>query len=288
VLEVRDLRKTFGSLVAVDGVSFDVAKGEAFGLLGPNGAGKTTTISIVVGAMDADGGTVRLGGESMGRRSFKAKRQLGYVPQEIALYEEIDAFDNLRFFGALYDLGGDKLKTRMEAVLETVGLADRAKDPVKDYSGGMKRRLNIAAALLHEPELLILDEPTVGVDPQSRNAIFETLERLQAMGTTLIYTTHYMEEVERLCSRVAIMDHGRVVACDTLNNLHRLLPASNIVTFDLTDGESVRREMNDLDTDLPRAMGELVATGRHIQAVNTHRATLEEVFLHLTGKSLRD
>jgi len=302
VLEITGLRKSFGETQAVKGASFCIDHGSCYGLLGPNGAGKTTMISIVTGTVEADGGTVFLDGERVGPDAVGPKKKIGYVPQDIALYEEINALDNLRFFGALYGLAGQHLDNRIEYGLELTGLKDRAKDPVAQYSGGMKRRLNIAAALLHEPDLIVLDEPTVGVDPQSRNAIFDALEILNGKGKTILYTTHYMEEVER----VAIMDHGVVVAEESLAGIRRLLPQRNEVLVELVsspagalapivgtlghtvDGATISLEIEDLSRDLPIALTALTNLGLTCRSVNTRQGSLEEVFLHLTGRSLRD
>jgi len=306
VLEVIALRKCFGETIAVKDATFCVGRGVCYGLLGPNGAGKTTTISIITGTVNADGGKVLIDGELVSSDNPGPKRKVGYVPQEIALYAEISAIDNLRFFGALYGLRGQHLENRIEYGLELTGLSDRAKEPVAVYSGGMKRRLNIAAALLHEPDLIILDEPTAGVDPQSRNAIFDALTELVSSGKTLLYTTHYMEEVERLCQRVAIMDHGSVVAEESLAGMRKLLPQSNEVVVELEhappnliaslpgaishalDGATLTLEIEDLNRDLPRALLALADLGLRYQSVQTREGTLEEVFLHLTGRRLRD
>jgi ABC-2 type transport system ATP-binding protein len=199
-------------------VSFSIGQGETVGLLGPNGAGKTTTIAMISGIARPDGGDVSLGGISVTQNATALKRRVGLVPQDLALYDELSAWANLQLFGGLYGLGSTQLQPRAEAALSLVGLADRSGDRVKTFSGGMKRRLNIAAALLHDPELILLDEPTVGVDPQSRNAIFDNLEELKRRGKTLLYTTHYMEEAERLCDRVLILDHGRVLANETVSH----------------------------------------------------------------------
>jgi ABC-2 type transport system ATP-binding protein len=247
MLQVKNLRKTFGSLLAVDDVSFSIAAGQLVGLLGPNGAGKTTTVSMVAGLLAPDAGEVNVGGRPLSGDTDPKKRKIGLVPQDLALYDELSARSNLRFFGALYNLAGDALDTAIASAVELVGLSDRVRDRVKDYSGGMKRRLNLAAGLLHDPDILLLDEPTVGVDPQSRNAIFDNLETLKSRGKALLYTTHYMEEVERLADRIVVMDHGRVIAEDTLAGLQ----------------------------------------GR-VASVAGGKATLESVFLTLTGRSLRD
>jgi linearmycin/streptolysin S transport system ATP-binding protein len=223
VLEVHHLRKSFGSLVAVDDVSLTVEAGTLVGLLGPNGAGKTTTVSMVSGLVTPDRGEVRVAGQKLAGDTDPLKRRIGLVPQDLALYDELSALANLQFFGALFNLSASALARAIGSALELVGLSDRAKDLVKTYSGGMKRRLNLAAGLLHDPDILLLDEPTVGVDPQSRNAIFDNLEELKRRGKALLYTTHYMEEVERLADRIVIVDHGRVIADDTLQGLHRRL-----------------------------------------------------------------
>src|SRR5437867_7664847 len=248
MLTVNSLRKTFGSLVAVDDVTFAIERGQLLGLLGPNGAGKTTTVSMVAGLSTPDRGDVLVGGKRLAGDTNPAKRRIGLVPQDLALYEELSARDNLRFFGALYDLTGEALRQAIAAALELVGLADRAADRVKTFSGGMKRRLNLAAGLLHDPDILLLDEPTGGVDPQSRNATFHNPQTLKARGKALLYTTHYMEEAERLADRLVVIDHGKVTADDTLIGLQRRVPA----------------------------------------AVGGGPATLETVFLTLTGRSLRD
>jgi ABC-2 type transport system ATP-binding protein len=247
MLEIRHLRKTFGPLVAVDDVSFSVEPGQLVGLLGPNGAGKTTTVSIIAGLVGPERGDVLVGGKRMSGDTDPLKRRIGLVPQDLALYDELSAQDNLRFFGALYGLTGAALNSAMTSALTLVGLADRARERVKTFSGGMKRRLNLAAGLLHDPDVLLLDEPTVGVDPQSRNAIFDNLEELKRRGKALLYTTHYMEEAERLADRVVVIDRGKVVADDTLAGLYA-------------------------------GVGEKPGG----------RASLESVFLTLTGRSLRD
>jgi ABC-2 type transport system ATP-binding protein len=290
--------------VAVKGVTFEIARGERFGLLGPNGAGKTTTISMITGTLDPDAGEVRVDGQPVTTSATLAKRKIGYVPQELALYDDISARDNLRFFGALYGLGGESADRAMDRALEVVGLKDRAKEPVKNFSGGMKRRLNIGVALLHNPELMIFDEPTVGVDPQSRNAIFETLLNLAAEGKTIIYTTHYMEEVERLCQRVAVMDHGEVVALGSMSELHRSLEREDQVVVELEvvpsplslpgarnlvlSGHTLSFELDDLTEDLPHILIHLRESGARITSIRCESPSLEEVFLHLTGRNLRD
>jgi ABC-2 type transport system ATP-binding protein len=220
VIEVDGLRKAYGTLVAVDGISFDVNAGECFGLLGPNGAGKSTTIHCVVGALRPDAGAVRIDGETDPTRP-SVRRKIGIAPQPIALYEDFSAEENLEFFGKLYGMGGDVLKERIEMALEFAGLASRRKDRVSAYSGGMQRRLNLVCGILHDPPVILLDEPTAGVDPQSRNHIFENIEALKRLGRTVVYTTHYMEEAQRLCDRVAIIDRGKILALDTVDGLLR-------------------------------------------------------------------
>lgn len=311
MLRVEDLHKRFGETIAVADVSFEVGEREIVGLLGPNGAGKTTTVSMVCGLVTPDAGQVLLDGQPIRGDTDPVKRTLGLVPQELALYEELSALENLRFFGALYGLDRAELAAAIASALELVGLSDRAADAVKTYSGGMKRRLNLAAALLHDPKVLILDEPTVGVDPQSRNAIFENLEQLRERGKSLIYTTHYMEEAERLCDRIVILDRGRVAANDTLRGLYRLLPATNRISIELEhsvdDGvwtDSLRSVpgvaevefhqgtlsvgTSDLVKAAPAVLGWLAAHGRPFSHIVTERSDLEGVFLSLTGRSLRD
>ena len=225
MLAITDLHKSFGQTVAVAGVSFGVQPGQLVGLLGPNGAGKTTTVSMIAGLVTPDRGSVAIGGAAPSGDADPVKRRLGLVPQDLALYDELTARANLRLFGSLYGLTAQALEHAIASVLALVGLADRAGDRVKVFSGGMKRRLNLAAGLLHDPDILLLDEPTVGVDPQSRNAIFDNLEQLKARGKALLYTTHYMEEAERLADRIVIMDHGRVLADDTLTALRARMAA---------------------------------------------------------------
>src|SRR5882672_3462013 len=243
MLEIRHLKKSFGSLVAVDDVSFGIKARQLVGLLGPNGAGKTTTVSMIAGLLTPDAGEIRIDGQLLAGDRDPAKRKIGLVPQDLALYEELSAQDNLRFFGALYSLTGAALDHAMAVALTLVGLGDRMRDRVKTFSGGMKRRLNLAAGLLHDPDILLLDEPTVGVDPQSRNAIFDNLEELKRRGKALLYTTHYMEEAERLADRIVVIDSGKVVANDTLAGLRARVPggATSLEAVFLTlTGRSLR------------------------------------------------
>ena len=310
MLEVDALKKSYGNLVAVNGVSFQAGAGEIVGLLGPNGAGKTTTVSMIAGLLRPDSGSVRIEGQPLSGDTDPNKRRIGLVPQDVALFDELTAQANLELFAALYDLDGSAAKRAIGDALDLVGLADRAQERVRNYSGGMKRRLNLAAALLHDPQILLLDEPTVGVDPQSRNAIFDNLEVLKQRGKTLVYTTHYMEEAERLCDRVVIIDHGQVVANDTLQGLYRLLPVTNLLAVELERGQdglrldelqalpgvrsakieagTLRVGVQDLATETPRLLQWLVERGHLYRHVVSERADLETVFLTLTGRSLRD
>jgi ABC-2 type transport system ATP-binding protein len=310
VLTVSNLRKRFGERVALDDVSFKVDAGETIGLLGPNGAGKTTTLSMMCGLARPDSGSVSFQGKVV-QNTNQFKQRVGLVPQDLALYDELPASANLELFGGLYGLEGKELARRADAALELVGLETRRRDRVKTFSGGMKRRLNIAAALLHDPELILLDEPTVGVDPQSRNAIFENLEELKRRGKTLIYTTHYMEEAERLCDRVVIIDHGKVLADDTVRGLYRLLPAAQAVVLEI-DGPAppagmmaslatlpgissveyiaggIQIETDDFGTPLARALGIIANHGLRVASVRTAQPSLENVFISLTGHAMRD
>jgi ABC-2 type transport system ATP-binding protein len=311
MLEVNALRKSYGDIVAVDGVSLKAGKGETIGLLGPNGAGKTTTVSMIAGLLRPDSGEVLIDGRRLQGDTDPAKRNIGLVPQDIGLYDEMSTRENLHLFGALYGMDRPHRLRAIDAALDLVGLAERGKDKVKGFSGGMMRRLNLAAALLHDPQLLLLDEPTVGVDPQSRNAIFDNLETLKKRGKTLLYTTHYMEEAERLCDRMVIIDHGKVIADDTLQGLHRLLPVANLLTVELDDskrdglrpeevqalpgvqsveirGGTLRIGIRDLAADSPGILQWLVERGHPFQHLASERASLETVFLTLTGRSLRD
>ena len=311
MLEAEGLRKSYGSRVVVDDLSLRVDAGEIVGLLGPNGAGKSTTVAMLCGLVAAERGSVHVGSGSdrlaLGVAAHAAKRRIGVVPQELSLYENLAAAANLELFGSLYGLAGAVLRERVDAALALVGLADRARDKPQVFSGGMKRRLNIAAALVHDPDVLILDEPTVGVDPQSRNAIFTNLETLRDRGKALLYTTHYMEEAERLCNRIVIMDHGRVIASDTLAGLYKRLPAVETIevevdgTVDLDalgresgiarptqDGTRLRAGVADLGRAAPALLGWLAAHGHAVHRVSSGRADLEDVFLSLTGHQLRD
>ena len=309
MLEVKALKKSYGKIVAVDGVSLRAGSAETIGLLGPNGAGKTTTVSMIAGLFPPDTGEVLIDGNPLHGDTDPVKRKIGLVPQNIALYDELTALDNLIFLGALYDLHGAAIKRAIAEALDLVGLADRSKDKVGTFSGGMKRRLNLAAALLHDPQILLLDEPTVGVDPQSRNAIFDNLETLKKRGKTLLYTTHYMEEAERLCDRIIIIDHGKVIANDTLHGLHRMLPVTNVLAIELESPNGFKPDpllalpevvsaelregvlrvgIHELTAGAPAILRWLAENGHSYQHVTSERPDLETVFLTLTGRSLRD
>lgn len=308
-LVVRNLNKSYGSHPAVRDISFSIAKGEIFGLLGPNGAGKSTTISMLAGLTRPGSGQIWVNGTQVNGNLNQIKSKLGLVPQDLALYATLSARDNLTFFGQIYGLRGKTLVQRVNRVLEIVQLTDRADEPIKNYSGGMKRRVNLAAGLIHEPDILFLDEPTVGVDPQSRNAIFESVEALNHAGLTVIYTTHYMEEAEHLCQRVAIMDHGMVIAMDTPANLVRSL-GEGLIRVEIEDGlveqveiqvrklasiKSVTRNDHRLDIQSERSQETLVDVleitnklDAKVTSLQVLDANLETVFLRLTGKSLRE
>ena len=309
VLQVDGLVRAYGDLRAVDGVSLRVDPGETFGLLGPNGAGKTTTILMIAGLLRPDAGSVHVAGTDMAADPIRAKGHLGLVPQELAIYPELSARDNLRFFGRLQGLRGTRLKTRVEEVLELVGLEDRSKKPSKTFSGGMKRRLNIGIGLLHEPTLLILDEPTVGVDPQSRHAILESVAALTEAGMAVLYTTHYMEEAERLCDRIAIMDEGRVQAQGTRNELVELVGDADVVVLAgggsleaaevavdrlpavqrvTRDAEGLRLTVRGAPTAIAGIVTAATDAKMSLHDVQITRPDLESVFLHLTGRALRD
>jgi ABC-2 type transport system ATP-binding protein len=309
MLQVTQLNKHFGDRHAVRSVSFGLKRGETLGLIGPNGAGKSTTVSMICGLLRPDSGEVLVNGVAMGSGRHPVKHLIGLVPQELALYEDLSAQDNLKVFGALYGLHGQTLQRRCDEALTLVALADRTRDHVNTFSGGMKRRLNIAAALLHEPQLLVLDEPTVGVDPQSRNAIFDCLEALKSQGGSLIYTSHYMEEVERLADHIVVMDHGQVIADASPSALYARLPAT--AALHLEFAQELKPEVLQLLVTRPGVTGLTsntlsldiglqhtrdampLLTWLEAQACRplhfaTAKARLEDVFLTLTGRSLRD
>lgn len=281
MLRITELRKSFGSLVAVDGVSLSVARGEVFGLLGPNGAGKSTTIGMAIGLLAPDSGSVEL--EGFGSpRNVAARRQIGVAPQFLALYDELSGEENLLFFGRIQGLSGSLLKTRVNTVLEQVGLADRRRDRVAGYSGGMKRRLNLAAAIVHDPPLLLLDEPTAGVDPQSRNSILDSVRDMASAGKTVVYTTHYMEEAQKLCNRIAIIDKGTILAMGSVDELIHTHGGESVVTLKRGEAEESVRTRDPL-ASLQQALG-----AGDVTSVRIDRPDLETVFLGLTGRRLRD
>jgi ABC-2 type transport system ATP-binding protein len=305
MLKLDHITKRYGPLTALDDVSLEIAPGEFFGLLGPNGAGKSTLMSLVAGLRAPEAGRITLGGKAVTAADPSTRVSLGLVPQSIALYEELSAEQNLRIFGELYGLRGADLRGRIEEALAAVQLADRRRDQVKTFSGGMQRRLNLVAALLHRPKLLLCDEPTVGVDPQSRNAIFDFLEARRREGLTVIYSTHYMEEATRLCSRIGIIDHGKIHALGTLDELLARLPFSDEIAFPATpataklaaalggrgglmlDGGTHRfHPAPGFKTSAFYALAEEQQLSPRLFL--TERPTLEAVFLHLTGRTLRE
>lgn len=308
-VEVRNLEKAFGSRKAVDGVSFAVGEGEVFGLLGPNGAGKSTTLSLISGLLRPQGGSVHIGGWDVQLESGKAKGLLGVVPQEPAIYPQLSGQANLRFFGELQGLAGPELTAATDKALALVGLQDRAKDRAGKYSGGMKRRLNIAVGLIHNPKVLIMDEPTVGVDPQSRRHILDTVKALKSGGTTIIYTSHYVEEVEYLCDRVAIMDHGQMLAEGSTADLLRQAGQYQELVITLSDGDGLSLERvrslpgvheataqgnllrvltAGAEQVLPLVFESLVQQRLQVLEIKISKPNLESLFLKLTGRALRD
>jgi ABC-2 type transport system ATP-binding protein len=308
VVTVENLRKHYGDVHAVDGISFEIHEGEIFGLLGPNGAGKTTTINVLCTYTEPTAGKIIVAGHSVTAEPDAVKRVIGVVPQDIALYPDLNAVENLRFFGRMYDVRRARLEQRIAGLLQLVGLTEHARKRVEHYSGGMKRRLNLAVGLLSEPRFLMLDEPTVGVDPQSRNGIFENIRALNQQGLTILYTTHYMEEAELLCHRVAVMDQGRIIALDTPQNLINTLGTGILhVGVKDVDQEMLARlqalhqvkAVNRRDgtlafeiVDAQRALLDIIAlfseTGTPMTSLEILEPNLESVFIQLTGKKLRD
>jgi len=328
ILIAKDLRKTFGDLEAVKDISFSILRGEIFSLLGPNGAGKTTTINMLSCLLPPTAGTAEIAGHAIPGDTLGVRRAIGIVPQEIALYDALSARQNLEFWGRLYDMRGKALNQRIDEVLEQVGLADRAKDKVKTFSGGMKRRINIAAGLLHKPQLLFMDEPTVGIDPQSRRRILDMVKELRDGGMTVLYTTHYMEEAEELSDRVGIIDQGRLIALGTQAELTRVVGEQETLRLHLAeeagaaaaqaavaagDGAALPADgslslfnglpgvlrasavdhqivvnVADAGEALPAVVGRANALGLHVRSVDIEEPNLEAVFLQLTGRGLRD
>ncbi len=309
LLEVKDLKKSFGSRQAVDGISFEVEEGDVFGLLGPNGAGKSTTLSMICGLLKANSGSVTVGGYDIAAESMAAKKLIGIVPQEPALYTQLSAKANLRFWGRINGLRGKELNRAVDEVLDLVGLTDRASGRIGKFSGGMKRRLNIAAGLIHSPKLLIMDEPTVGIDPQSRNHILETVKNLKQKGITVIYTSHYVEEVEALCNQVAIMDNGTIIAEGSLAELQKKGGQFQELNIDLNSypekaqsaiqmlpgveetfliDQKLKIVTPNAEQILPLALEAISRQGVTIGEIKIHKPNLESLFLKLTGKALRD
>ena len=312
LLAVDNLVKKYGDLTAVDLLSFDVEAGEAFGLLGPNGAGKSTTMMMICGLLAADYGEVRLEGRRLDRTHPESRQRMGVVPQDLAIYPDLTARENLMFFGSLYHLSGSNLRQKVDEVLEQVGLTPRADDFTETFSGGMKRRLNFAAAVMHDPVLLILDEPTVGVDPQSRAHLIECIRSLQQGGTAIIYASHYMEEVQVVCTRAAIIDHGKLLACNTIPQLLTQIPfevelrlGQSRVPESLSLGTSARIELDGneavvrfstqdqscelaLNRDVTNILTTLERHSINVRSIRTHEPNLERLFLKLTGHRLRD
>ncbi len=309
MIHVEKLRKTYGDFTAVDDISFEAMPGEVFGLLGPNGAGKTTTIGCITGLLTPTAGHISVLGHDVVSDGVEARRSLGVVPQELALYEDLSATENLLYWGGAQGLRGTEAKRRTQEVLALTGLADRAKEPVKQFSGGMKRRLNFAAGIIHQPKVLVLDEPTVGVDPQSRVRLLELVQEQANAGTCVVYTTHYMEEAETLCNRLAIVDHGRVIAQGTLDELRALLGSRDLLRleglFPVDDCREVLHKAEGVEIvtaepnllafsatkatmRIPELFAALTSAGAEIRAVTMKQPSLETLFIKLTGKELRE
>ncbi len=309
MIEVEGLQKKYGDLVAVDGVSFTAQPGKIFGLLGPNGAGKTTTIGCISGLLEPTAGRIRVLGHDVASDGRAAKRGLGVVPQELALYEDLSATENLRFWGGAYGLAGAELAKRVQEVLSVLGLVDRAREPVKRYSGGMKRRLNLGCGIVHRPRVLLLDEPTAGVDPQSRVRLIELVREEVGRGACVLYTTHYMEEAEDLCDKLAILDHGRIIAQGTLTELRATVGESDVLVLSgKFDPEKSRAALAPIDgvevagagegtlrlvirgaaRKLPELFAALTAAGAEVRETTLSQPSLESLFIKLTGKKLRE
>lgn len=311
MIEVKNLVKRYGDKEVVSGLNFTIEKGEVFGLLGPNGAGKSTSISMISGLLKPTSGEIYIGGINIATNPKAAKRKIGVVPQDIALYPTLSAEENLKFWGKMYNIKGSKLKERVEEVLKIANLADKRKERIDSFSGGMKRRINIAAALLHEPDVLIMDEPTVGIDPQSRNHILETVKKLNEEGMTIIYTSHYMEEVEYLCSKIAIVDKGKIIALDEKEALKAYISEGDKIDIKVSEIKpnvleevTKLRNVNDVTNDIKEnnisiytkdasevlmdVMRIFVKNNIKIIQTKIEEPNLENVFLNLTGKALRD
>jgi ABC-2 type transport system ATP-binding protein len=311
ILEVRNLAKSYGDFVAVKNISFDINEGEIFSLLGPNGAGKTTTISMLSTLYSPSGGDATIGGHSVIKDPMGVRKIIGVVPQDLALYEDLTARENLVFWGQMYDLSGKSLNNRVDEVLEQIGLTDKAKNRIKTYSGGMKRRVNIGVGLLHKPRLLFMDEPTVGIDPQSRRAILDTVKDLNKNGMTVLYTTHYMEEAEELSDRVGIIDHGEMIALGTQAELTKKIGQSETLILHVGENDDPERLVKaitglegvlqattvdhevsvitpEAEEILAAVVGKANERGIKIRSIDIREPNLEAVFLNLTGRALRD
>ena len=310
IVSMEQVTKNFGDLTAVDKMSLNIEEGEIFGLLGPNGAGKSTAINMITGLLNIGKGKISILGSDVRKESMTTKRNTGIVPQDIAIYEELTSLENVKFFASLYGLKGKELEAAAGEALEFTGLSDKAKSYPKSFSGGMKRRLNIACAIAHKPKLIIMDEPTVGIDPQSRNHILQSVKRLNELGSTIIYTSHYMEEVEELCTRVAIMDHGKVIALGTVDELKNMINDKNIVWIAIEDSitkinedrikeipgvSSIEIEDSTVKISSAREVSNLdkliqyfTTSGFSIKSVESKTPDLETVFLSLTGRRLRE
>ncbi|RDI41014.1 ABC transporter ATP-binding protein [Falsibacillus pallidus] len=309
VLEINNLTKKFGDFIAVDHMSLNIREGEIFGFLGSNGAGKSTTINMIAGLLQSNDGDIEILGKNIRKHKKFAKMNIGMVPQDLAIYEDLTAYENVRFFAGLYGLRGQELKDRVEEALEFVGLSDKHKSYPKNFSGGMKRRLNIACAIAHRPSIIIMDEPTVGIDPQSRNYILTSVKKLNEMGCTIIYTSHYMEEVEEICTKIAIVDHGKVIAEGTKEQLKSIITDTKDVWIEVKSAENLPLEdlkkihgvntvqiednMIKVNSDtginnLNSIIGFLINNGFEIRSLDEQEPNLETVFLTLTGRNLRD
>ena len=308
MIHIKNLLKCYDSLKAVDGISFDVKEGELFGFLGPNGAGKTTTLSMISGLLKPDKGTVHVGDIDVWQAPKKAKRLMGLIPQDLALYEELNARENLMFWGSLFHLPKAALKANIDLWLERVGLSDRAKEPVSKFSGGMKRRLNLAIGLVHNPKIVLLDEPTVGIDPQARNNILDIIRDIAKEGTTILFTTHHLEEAEALCDRLAIIDHGKILAAGSVQELAQVVGDGNVVTIsgDFTAmrinevlettqfpvlnvaDQTATLSLNQQGKMLMSLLQTLNEASIEITDIAMQKPNLESVFLKLTGRELRD
>ena len=308
VIEIRELNKKFETFVAIDNISLEIQEGEIYGLLGPNGAGKSTAIAIICGLLKPTSGEIKILDVDVTKSMRGQNKKIGYVPQEIALYSEFTAYENLKFFGELYGLRGIKLKEKIEYALEFTGLLEQSKKIVGKFSGGMKRRLNIACAIMHDPKIIIMDEPTVGIDPQSRNLILEAVKKLNKKGTTVIYTTHYMEEISAICTKIAIMDHGNIIVTGTEEELKSLISDFNVLEVEIIGDNFNIDGINDVIgvtkfevkenkvsifsekevSNLNKIIEFLGDRDIKISNIGFKDITLETVFLSLTGRSLRD